>query len=61
MAHPKQQVREAIEYAVTRGWRLKKARGGSAHVWGVLLCPHAARDGHQFRVAGTPRNADTHA
>ena len=61
MRHQNKHIREAIKYALRRGWRLEKAAGGSAHVWRILLCPHAARDGHRFRVTGTPRNPENHA
>ena len=60
MTHPNKHIREAVEYALSHGWRLQKP-GKSAHVWGTLLCPRAARDGCVRRVQGTPRNPETHA
>ena len=42
--HPNKHIREAVDYALDHGWRLRKA-GPRAHIWGLLLCPRAARDG----------------
>ena len=35
--HPNKEIRAAIDYALSHGWRLIKA-GPRAHVWGRLLC-----------------------
>ena len=35
--HPNQHIREAVDYALHHGWRLRKA-GPRAHVWGLLFC-----------------------
>jgi hypothetical protein len=58
--HPNKHIREAIEYAIGRGWRLKKA-SGMAHEWGRLFCPHGERDGCMQGVYSTPRSAENHA
>ena len=33
--HKNKHIRAAVEYALSRGWRLVLA-GGHAHVWGTL-------------------------
>jgi hypothetical protein len=58
--HPNKHIREAIKYAVGKGWRLRKA-DPHAHVWGQLFCPHARRGGCIIRVFSTPRNPQHHA
>jgi hypothetical protein len=58
--HPNKHIREAVEYAVQRGWRLIKA-GPRAHRWGTLLCTHAARGGCSIGVYSTPRSPQNHA
>ena len=60
MIHPNKHIREAVEYAVARGWRLEKA-GKSSHNWGVLLCPASVRGGHREPVHSTPRSPELHA
>ena len=59
MTHPNKHIREAVEYALARGWRLEKA-GRSSHNWGRLLCPHG-RGGCQVPVYSTPRSMENHA
>ena len=54
--HPDKEVEEAVEYAESRGWRIRML----GH-WGRLFCPHADRDGCQVGVNGTPKNAGNHA
>lgn len=54
--HTDKEVREALVYAMARGWRLIK--GGH---WGILMCHQADREGCRFSVAGTPRNAGNEA
>ena len=61
MTHQNKHVREAIEYALARGWRFTKAAGGSAHLTGTLWCPAGDRSGHHFHVRSTPRNSEAHA
>lgn len=58
--HPNKHIRQAIAYAVDRGWRVVKA-SGRAHIWGELLCPLRTRDGCIIRVFSTPRNPERHA
>ena len=58
MTHPNKHVREAIKYALGRGWRLTHSKG---HPWGTLWCPERSRAGHFFHVASTPVNRETHA
>ncbi|MFH5804385.1 hypothetical protein [Alienimonas sp. DA493] len=60
MTHPNKHIREAIEYALSRGWRLEKA-GGSSHNWGTLLCGAGSRGGCIQRVYSTPRSPENHA
>ena len=56
--HPNKHIREAIKYALAKGWRLTKSHG---HVWGQLWCPEQSRDGCIIRVFSTPRDAENHA
>ncbi len=58
--HPDKHIREAIDYALQRGWSLRKA-GPRGHAWGRLYCPRQDREGCQFSVASTPRNPRNHA
>ena len=60
MPHPNKHIREAVEYALSRGWRLKKT-GRSSHLWGRLLCPFGARGGCDEPVYSTPRSPENHA
>ena len=58
--HPNKEIRAAVDYAIERGWRLRKA-GPRAHCWGTLFCPQQARDGCIVRVHSTPRVPQNHA
>ena len=58
--HPNKQIREAVDYALDQGWRLRKA-GPRAHIWGLLFCPRADRDGCRLAVLSTPRVPEHHA
>ena len=58
--HPNKEIRQAIEYAVSLGWRIEKA-GPRAHVWGRALCLEQSRAGHIFNIHSTPRNPTIHA
>ena len=51
--HKNKAVRAAIEYAISKGWRLEKVTR-KGHAWGKLYCPLASRDGCRFTVYGTP-------
>jgi hypothetical protein len=58
--HPNKHIRAAVEYAISKGWRLVKS-GPRAHAWGRLLCPRKARNGCIISVYGTPRVPENHA
>ena len=58
--HPNKHIRAAVDYALDHGWRLRKA-GPRAHIWGLLLCRHDARDGCRQQVFSTPRVPENHA
>jgi hypothetical protein len=58
--HPNKHINAAIEYAIGRGWALKKA-GARAHIWGSLFCPHGDRGGCRISVFSTPRVPENHA
>ena len=57
--HPNKEIRAAIDYALSHGWRLIKA-GPRAHVWGRLLCRQRDREGCQQPVFSTPRHPQDH-
>ena len=54
--HPNKEVEEAVAYAESRKWTWRK----QGH-WGRIYCAHADRDGCQFGVNSTPKNAGNHA
>jgi len=58
--HPSKPIREAVDYALSAGWTLRKA-GPRAHVWGMLYCPQHDRDGCRRAVYCTPRSPEAHA
>jgi hypothetical protein len=58
--HKNKHIREAVDYALGKGWRLEMA-GAHAHAWGYLLCPERSRDGHRISVFSTPRCPEHHA
>jgi len=58
--HPNKHIREVIEYAVSRGWRVQKS-SARAHIWGQLFCPLSTREGCIIRVFSTPKNPENHA
>ena len=61
MTHPNKHIRDAVEYALSHGWRLSKP-GRSSHLWGRLRCPLADRDGCDAQpVYSTPRSPENHA
>ena len=43
--HTNPHVEATLAAAEERGWRVEKAAGGHAHVWGRMLCPQATREG----------------
>lgn len=58
--HPNKEIELAIKYAESKGWRYQPS-GNSAHAWGRLLCPLAAREGHAMSVWSTPKSNEDHA
>lgn len=60
ITHHNKHIREAIEYAISREWRVVKS-SGSAHAWGKLYCPESSRNGCIIVVYGTPRVPENHA
>lgn len=58
--HPNKHIRDAVDYAVNNGWRLRKANA-RAHVWGRLYCRSQSPGGCIVSVYGTPRVSENHA
>jgi hypothetical protein len=63
--HSKKEVREAIEYAKSKGWRIQLS-SGSGHAWGQMYCPYNDKDCRcgEFCIASiwsTPRSPVSHA
>lgn len=63
--HPNKEVRIALEYAESRGWRVESS-GGSSHAWGRIYCPYnnpACRCGEFCKqsIWSTPRNPGNYA
>lgn len=58
--HPNKEIELAIKYAESKGWRYQPS-GNSAHAWGRLLCPLAAREGHAMSVWSIPKSNEDHA
>lgn len=58
MHHPDKDIRAAIEYAESKGFRLRKGRG---HAWAILYCHFADRSGCRMSIWSTPRNPRAHA
>lgn len=58
--HPKKEVQEAIEYAVSENWRIIET-GNSSHAFCRLYGPEKSRDGCKVSVWSTPRNEKGHA
>lgn len=56
--HPNKEVREAINYAISKGWDVELRKG---HCWARLKCPKHDRTGCMISVNCTPRNAYNHA
>lgn len=56
--HPNKHIREAIKYALEKGWRVTTSKG---HYWGHLWCPLQTRKGCAWGVFSTPRNPENHA
>ncbi|WP_030006987.1 hypothetical protein [Picosynechococcus sp. NKBG042902] len=58
--HHNKEIAAAIQEALEQGWTFKKS-SGSAHAFGVLLCPEHNRLGCKKSVLSTPRNPENHA
>lgn len=63
--HPKKEIQSAIEYAESKGWRIKVS-GGNGHSWGQMYCPFNSDDCRcgEFCIASiwsTPRSPGNHA
>ncbi len=58
--HPNKHIRAAIKYAESKGWVFVKA-GSHAHIFGTLLCPNRAPEGHRVSIFSTPKNPENHA
>ena len=56
--HPNADINEAIEYALSLGWRYTPSSG---HAHGQLWCPHGQRGGCRYSVWSTPRQPVKHA
>jgi hypothetical protein len=57
--HPDKHIREALKYAIEKGWTIRKS-SGRAHAWGVIYC----QCGHGqcwMSVYSTPRIPLSHA
>lgn len=54
--HPNKEVEDAVAQAESEGWTWRPM----GH-WGRIFCAQADRDGCQFGVNSTPRNAGSHA
>lgn len=57
--HPNKEIREAIKYADSKGWRIKET-GKSSHAFCRLLCPEKSIDGHTKSVWRTPKVPENH-
>ena len=58
--HPNKHIREAVDYALSRGWRLVKP-GPRAHAWRRLYRTPQTRGGCIISVYSTPRVPENHA
>lgn len=58
--HPNKHIREAVDLALRKGWRLEKA-GSRSHLWGMLYCTQRDRQGCRRAVYSTPRCPEDHA
>ena len=39
--HPNKEIRAAIKYAESKGWRVEESKG---HPWGRIICPNNDKD-----------------
>jgi len=63
--HPNKEIREALEYAESQGWQIKKSNS-HAHAWGTILCPYKDKNCRcgEFCITSiwsTPKNTNNHA
>lgn len=58
--HPKQDIQDAIEYAVSKGWRIIET-GNSSHAFCRLYCPEKSTAGCKLSVWSTPGNEKAHS
>ena len=61
--HAKPDIEEAVKYAESNGWRVKKSSG---HAWGKMYCPYNDKECRcgEFcimSVWSTPKNSGAHA
>jgi hypothetical protein len=57
--HPNKHIRQALKYAESKGWIVKKA-GPRAHAWGIIHCEHG-HGGCRMSIWSTPRVPENHA
>lgn len=58
--HPNKEIQAAIDFAISKGWRIIKA-GSSAHAFCRIYCPENNRNGCKLSIYSTPRSAKNHA
>ncbi len=63
MPHQNKEIAAALEYAVSKGWRIVE---GGSHAWGQMYCPYndkECRCGEFCRASiwSTPKNPQNHA
>jgi hypothetical protein len=56
--HPNKHINEAVQHALSLGWRLEMSNG---HAWGFLYCPLGARGGCCPAVWSTPKSPENFA
>ncbi|ATY92299.1 hypothetical protein WCU81_13595 [Pectobacterium atrosepticum] len=56
--HPNKHIQEAIEYALTRGWRFYSSNG---HAFGRLICSTPDHSTHIMSIWSTPSVSENHA
>ena len=65
--HPNKEIRDAIDYAVSHGWKVDPASGSHSHSWGTIKCPYGkdpnCRCGNHCitSIWKTPRSPSNHA
>ena len=59
--HKDKHIREAIKYALSKGWEMIEAKG-KGHAWAKLHCPgEPCTELCTFIVFGTPKHPEAHA